>query len=139
VKVFFDTNVLVADALLGKTAQRLVQATIAARWRIRVSKYVLIELRRVLVEGLGYPASFADRACNRLAAQARMVPERFSRHRVPADPNDSPILRAALGSGVDYLVTNDTDLLVLDPYEGLRIVSMSEYLQILVNEGLVSD
>ncbi len=40
-------------------------------------------------------------------------------------------------AGVDYLVTNDRHLLGLDPYEGLRIISMSEYRQTLVNEGLI--
>jgi predicted nucleic acid-binding protein len=56
---------------------------------------------------------------------------------VPDDPADSPILRAALEAGVDYLVTNDKQLLTLDPYEGLRIISMTGYYQLLVAEGLL--
>ena len=33
-KVFFDTNVYVAEALLGAAAEQMVAATIAAKWRI---------------------------------------------------------------------------------------------------------
>jgi len=59
-------------------------------------------------------------------------------HEVLDDPADSPILRAALDAGVDFLVTNDEHLRALDPYESLRIISMTEYFEILENEGYVS-
>ena len=53
-KVFFDTNVYVAEALLDPTAIRLIAATQAAAWRIYSSEQVLDELQRVLgdVRGL---------------------------------------------------------------------------------------
>ncbi len=38
----------------------------------------------------------------------------------------------------DYLVTNDPHLLTLNPYEGLLIISMAEYHQLLVAEGLMA-
>jgi len=62
----------------------------------------------------------------------------MSRHVVPDDPHDSPILVAALAAGVDYLVTNDVHLLALSPYEGLRILSMAEYYTLLVDRGLLA-
>jgi hypothetical protein len=33
-KVFLDSNVYVAEALLGRAAERLIRATVEARWRI---------------------------------------------------------------------------------------------------------
>lgn len=36
-KVCFDTNVYVAEALLGRGAARLIHATLRAGWRIYVS------------------------------------------------------------------------------------------------------
>ena len=33
-KIFFDTNVYIAEVLLGRAAQRMIAATSAARWRI---------------------------------------------------------------------------------------------------------
>ena len=35
-KVFFDTNVYVAEALLGEGSTRLIEATLSAGWRIYV-------------------------------------------------------------------------------------------------------
>jgi hypothetical protein len=43
-KVYFDTNVYVAEALLGGAAELMVAATSAARWRILSSEYVLASL-----------------------------------------------------------------------------------------------
>ena len=42
-----------------------------------------------------------------------------------------------LAAGVDYLVTNDDHLLQLDPYEGMRIVSMTVCQKLLEDQGLL--
>lgn len=60
-----------------------------------------------------------------------------SRHEVPDDPGDSPILQAALAAGVDYLVSNDAHLQALSPYESLRVLSMSDYHRLLREHGLL--
>ena len=54
-KVFFDTNVYVAEALLGHGGTaRLIEATGRAGWRMFVSAYVLDETARVIVDKLGF-------------------------------------------------------------------------------------
>ena len=134
-KVFFDTNVCVAEALLGEMAEQIIEVTERASWRIYSSTYLLDELQRVLVEKLGFSRRLAVLSRGRVARRAKLVEPGASRHAVPKDPADSPILRAALTAGVDYLVTNDTHLLALDPYEGLRIISMNAYCERLREEG----
>jgi len=136
-KIFFDTNVYIAEALLGKTAEELLEATERASWRVYSSRYLLDELERVLTDKLGFPRRLAQLARMRIVRRASLVEPGASHHVVQQDIDDSPILRAAVAASVDYLVTNDRHLLALDPYEGLRIISMTEYRQILVNEGLI--
>ena len=53
-KVFFDTNVYVAEALLGQMAERLLEATERASWRIYANPYLLDELERVMTEKLEF-------------------------------------------------------------------------------------
>jgi putative PIN family toxin of toxin-antitoxin system len=136
-KIFFDTNVYVAEALLGEAAEEMIAATVRTGWRIYASAYVPEELERVLTEQLGFSRRLASLSRLRISRRAHMVEPGTSRHAVPQDVKDTPVLRAALEARVDYLVTNDHHLLDLDPYEGLRIVSMTEYWRILVSEGLV--
>jgi uncharacterized protein len=137
-KVFFDTNVYVAEALLGDAAERMLEATREAAWRIFTSSHVLDEIERVMVEHLGFSRRFALLTQRRVRRRAALVAPASSRHRVPGDPDDSPILQAALAAGADYLVTNDADLLSLSPYEGLRILSMSDYYHLLEDRQLLA-
>lgn len=136
-KVFFDANVYVAEALLGKAAADMVAATHSASWRVFVSRQVLDEVAAVLCRELGFSPRLAGLTRRRAARAAQLVESRSSKHQVPQDPNDSPILQAALAANVDYLVTNDRHLLAINPVEGLRIISMTDYRQLLIHEGLL--
>jgi len=136
-KVFFDTCVYAAEALLGGGAEKMLEATERASWRISASAYLLDELERVLTEKLHFSDRLARLSRQRVARRAVLSDPPPSRHLVPDDPADSPILQAALAAGADYLVTNDRHLLALHPYEGLRIISMTDYFQLLRNEGLL--
>ena len=136
-KIFFDTNVYVAEALLGGAAITMLGVTERAGWRIFCSDYVLDELVRVLAEYRQFPMRFATRSRRHVLRRSHLIDTPSSRHQVPDDPNDSPILVAALAANVDYLVTNDPHLLTLDPYEGMRIISMAAYYDFLIAEGLI--
>lgn len=44
------------------------------------------------------------------------------------DPDDDAILACALAAQADYIVTGDSDLLVLGAYSGIRIVTAATFL-----------
>ena len=138
-KVLFDTNVYVSEALVGGLAERIIEKTILARWRIYVSDYILDEAQRVLSEKLGLGARYAMMVRHRIARRVEHVDPAPSRHVVPADAKDSPILNLAVSAGVDFLVTDDRHLLSIQPYEGIRIVSMRDFAQMLRDQGLLNE
>jgi putative PIN family toxin of toxin-antitoxin system len=135
-KIVFDTNVYVAEVLLGRGAERMITATSGARWRIYCSTHILDELQTVMLR-LGFARRLATLSQDRVRRRSLLVAPVPSRHAVPGDPHDSPILRAALACGADYLVTNDRHLLELNPCEGVEIVSMDRYLHIIREQGLL--
>jgi uncharacterized protein len=135
-KVFFDTNVYVAEAILGQAAERMIAATQRASWRILCSTTVLDEVERVLTAKLGFSRRLGLLTQDRIVRRARLIESGRIPHDVPDDPADTPILSAAVAAGADYLVTNDAHLLAMNPYRGLRILSMDDYLRLLVREGL---
>lgn len=65
---------------------------------------------------------------------SEITDEPMAHRHVPGDPDDTPILRA-LASSVDYLVTGDARLLALSPVEGIRSITLAEYLDVLQNHG----
>jgi putative PIN family toxin of toxin-antitoxin system len=138
-KVLFDTNVYVSEALVGGLAERIISATLHARWRVFASVYLLDETERVLREKLALGPRVAGLARQRVRRRCESVEAPPSRHGVPADPKDSPILRAAVQAGVDYLVTDDRHLLRMHPYEGIRILSMRDFAAVLRAQGLLAE
>ena len=135
-KIFFDTNVYVSEALVGRGAIRIIEATRGGKWRIYSSDYLLQELERILVQKLEFSLRAALLIHNRVVSRSTVVEVRSSAE-VTEDPKDSPILQAALSCGADYLVTNDQHLLALNPFQGLRIISMNAYHDLLEDEGLL--
>ena len=51
-KVFFDTNIYVAEALFGKGAEQIMQAVARGRWRVFVHVHVVEETAHVLTDYL---------------------------------------------------------------------------------------
>jgi putative PIN family toxin of toxin-antitoxin system len=136
-KILFDTNVYVSEVLVGGLAEALIEAARAARWRVFTAPYVLDELERVLREKLNFSPRVAALARQRAQRRCELTVTPASRHTVVSDPNDSPILRTAIGAGVDYLVTNDRHLLQMHPYEGIHILSMRDFADILRAQGIL--
>jgi len=136
-KVFFDTNVYAGEVSGGIACQAVLVATSVAGWCVYTSRHVVEELTRVIVERLNLSRRTAHLAGRRVGRRAMVVDPRDTRRIVPDDPVDTPVLRAALFSGADYLVTNDRHLLSLDPYEKLRIVSLASYYRLLEERGLL--
>lgn len=129
-----DSNVYIAEALLGRAARNLFRGTLRAKWRIYTSAYVIEEVAHVIVDDLGFSKRFASLTQQRIAQRAVMVKSKRAVH-VPRDRKDSPILQTALTCGAHYLVSNDRHLLQLDPFESLRIVSMADYHRVLEDHG----
>ena len=46
------------------------------------------------------------------------------------DKDDDAVIECGLLSSADYLITGDNDLLVLEKYQGIKILSANEYLRI---------
>jgi putative PIN family toxin of toxin-antitoxin system len=139
VKVLFDTNIYVSDAIFGGAASRAVTATVAARWKVFVCQTILTEVHRVIHTKFSRSQAFAKLAVQAVRDIAELTDEPMSRHRVEGDPDDAPILRAAIGAGVDYFVTADKKLLALSPADGVRIITLAEFVEILRVHGLIRD
>jgi putative PIN family toxin of toxin-antitoxin system len=46
------------------------------------------------------------------------------------DPKDNMVLELAVSGHADYIITGDQDLLILDPFRGIRIMTPDAFLAI---------
>jgi putative PIN family toxin of toxin-antitoxin system len=60
-----------------------------------------------------------------------MLVEVIERVRECRDPKDDKILELALNGQAEYIVSGDKDLLALNPFRGVKIVTAEEFLRVV--------
>ena len=127
-RVVVDTNVFVSAALKDKSAPALAVHLVARRGMMLKSAATERQLFEVLDRPHLAPliASAARDWLARLLAAAEMVAitERIVACR---DPTDDKFLELAVNGRADFIVSGDADLLVLNPFRGIPIITPERY------------
>lgn len=84
------------------------------------------EVRRVLTAKFLWERHRVDAAFDLILARALRV-QLHGTVKICRDPNDDIFLECAARASADFLVAGDKDLLVLDRYEGTRIITPAAY------------
>jgi len=128
VNLLLDTNVLVASLLARGVCAELVEHCVREH-RVVTSEPLLDEMSDVLAR------KFRQRAADVRAAR-RLFESRFTmvtpspiEPSVCRDPDDDVVLGTAVAGACAAVVTGDKDLLVLDPFRGMRILAPSAFWQ----------
>jgi len=134
VRVFLDTNVLVsAFATRGLCAD--VLRTVPTQHELIVSEQVLGELERVLQTRMGVPGATAQ-AIIAFLRRFIIAPVPADLPQLPIrDPDDRPILAAALGADVDVFVTGDRELLTVEGQVEMTITNPRGFWNLLKRGG----
>jgi len=73
--------------------------------------------------------------CDGLREAASLVPTSSDIPSVVRDPNDDMVLATARAADTTYLITRDLDLLTLQTYEGITILTPEAFMAILRERG----
>jgi len=127
-RVVLDTNVLVAAAYAeGSASRRIVEAALSGRVEAVASRPVLGEYRFIVERAVRRPDYREQLAA--LLDSVEIVEPAPLPPTVPDDPDDDKLLAAAVGGLAGWLVTNDRHLLVLNTFQGVRIVTSGIFAQ----------
>lgn len=128
-RVLYDTNILVKVLSRRESILRFKKDIENGVVHIS-SRHILSEVKAVLVEKLGLTKQKA-KATPRLLGRQSIIVESKSVEKICRDPFDDYILAAAVTGKINYLVTADKDLLVLDEYKGIKIVKPTEFRKLI--------
>lgn len=129
-RIVLDTNVLVSATLFNGSIPHRAFLKARADAVLLATEETLAEFRAVLLlekfdKHFGWELRKA--AIEEYAQQCAMVPV-ARRIRVCRDPRDDKFLEAAVHGNADAIITGDRDLLVLDAFHGIRIVTPAAFL-----------
>jgi len=125
-----DTNVLVSAAAFPASVPRQAASRVLRQGVLLLSEATLDELREVLSRPkFDRYVSSEDRALflAQLKGVADIVPI-VQLVRECHDPTDNKFLEVALNGRADVIITGDTDLLGMNPWRGITILSPAHFL-----------
>jgi uncharacterized protein len=126
----YDTNTLVKILSRREGILTFKRDTIERHITNITSKHILSEVETVLAERMKLTKQKA-KAATRLLERQSVVVNPKNIVKICRDPFDDYVLAAAKEGGVEYLVTEDKDLLILKGYQNIKIVSTSTFRRIL--------
>lgn len=127
-KVVFDTNVLVAALVFpGGQGEAALQRIVEERDVLVISKPIIDELLGVLGRKFARDAEALSHAAVFISELAVMVRPKH-RLRVVKDEPDNRIIECAVAARANAIVTGDRALLAVGEYDGVRMISLREYL-----------
>ena len=128
-RLVFDSNILISALVLpGKQADKAISRIIEARDQLLISKPIIDEVLVVLARKFARDPEELARVAVLLTDLREMVrPKR--RIRVLKDDTDNRVLECAVTGDAELVVTGDRAMLELGEFEGVRVVSLREYLE----------
>ncbi len=138
-RAVLDSSVLVSAFLTPHgSVVRLLRDPARSRYQLCLSEYILTETAETLLgkSRLRDYAAYADTDVRDfirwLLTHAEMIADLPTLRVVAGDQKDDPIIATAVVAKADYLVTGDrAHLLPIREYQGIRIVSPREFLEVL--------
>ncbi len=125
-KIVLDTNVLVASFIAHGNCNELLEHCIVHH-EVVLSEFILGELMDVLTRKFGYTQTEARVAIHLLRTRTRLIVPAPLPIPVCRDSDDDTILATARTGECAAIVTGDKDLTDLQRYEGVRILTPSEF------------
>ncbi len=130
-RIVVDNNALISRLLFPASVPGLAVRRAVDTAQLLVSEPVLNELADVLSRTKFDPyVSVADRQqfLRLLGSVAEMVPITYT-IRACRDPNHDIFLELAVNGRADIVVTGDKDLLALNPFRSIPIITPAHYLE----------
>ena len=135
-KVFFDTNVLVAAYATHGACNELLNHCIA-RHRMYTSEFVLGELAEKLHHRIKLTSDETALIIHFLRRTCVITVEAPISRRISRDHDDDHVLYAALNGRVNCIITGDNDLLVLKKINDILIVRPADFWKLELREDIL--
>lgn len=131
-KVVVDTNIFVSAFLGSKNAKLIVRDIFMEQYLLIMSQEQLQEIKGVLqrpkFSKYIHPHEL-DELISLLSLKS-IIPSNYGKINDCRDKKDNIILEAAVYGNADFIITGDEDLLTLNPYRWVKILSPITFIKL---------
>jgi putative PIN family toxin of toxin-antitoxin system len=134
-KIVLDTNILVSGTFWKGDSARILELTDAKEIELILSEELIEEYNEVIsrdeiLDKVQNKDLILNKSVQKIIQNSTIVEPSKKFDIVKEDPDDNIILECALEGKVDYIISNDKHLLNLNEFEGMKIVTPEEFLNI---------
>lgn len=124
-KVVLDTNVIIDGIKDDYSYEKQIIDAIRSGEIEAYANRQTIQENRLIMRRLVENPEYTDEI-NDLLSKIQFVVNR-RQVRIVEDPEDNKILESAVEAEADYLITRDNDLLSLNEYQGIQIITPTQF------------
>lgn len=122
-RVVLDTNVLISGVFFGGFPRKILNSVVIKKMTACATAEIINEYEEIVLEMIDRKQGHINRAILAPLIKAMEIIEPSSHIEICRDPDDNKFLECAKDSHALYIVSGDKDLLVIEEYENIQIVT----------------
>ncbi|MBN2014435.1 MAG: putative toxin-antitoxin system toxin component, PIN family [Candidatus Altiarchaeota archaeon] len=132
IKAVLDTNIHISAFIkYGGKEWRILEKAVNQEITLSTSEDLLDEFRKVMIKPkFRYNTNQINEMIHLLLAISHLTTPEKKITAIKEDPADNKILECAKAGKADYIVSGDKHLLNLKEYDGIKILTSTEFLKI---------
>jgi len=135
-KLVLDSNIFISAFYWGGNPQKVIVRIIEGLDELYISNEILDEIAKVMMRPkFKSGPQIIDKYIKTIENIGKKVFITGEIKGVCRDKDDDNKIECGILCGADYIITGDNDLLILEKYKGIKIITAKEYLNIINNHN----
>lgn len=126
-RVVIDTNVLISGVFFGGFPRKILSSVVSQTITACATAEIINEYEEIVQEMLDRKQGHINRTILTPLIKTMEIIEPITHVEICRDPDDNKFLECAKDSHALYIVSGDKDLLVIEEYENIQIVTAKEF------------
>ena len=126
-RIVVDTNVLISGVFFGGFPRKILESIVEKTLTACATAEIVDEYQEIVQEMIDRKQGHINRQLLAPLVQALKIVEPQTFVELSRDPDDDKFLGCAKDAKAVYIVSGDRDLLVLQEFEGIEIITAKEF------------
>ncbi|NLK46947.1 MAG: putative toxin-antitoxin system toxin component, PIN family [Treponema sp.] len=125
--IVIDTNIVASALFFGGKPLELIRLLLNKNIKAAASAAIILEYNSTIEHLLKrYNGNHIKVPLLQIVSAMKIIPETDNIH-ICRDPDDDKFISCAVDSNAQYIVSGDKDLLVLEKYSNIEIVTITQF------------
>jgi putative PIN family toxin of toxin-antitoxin system len=131
-RIVIDSNIFISSFFWGGKPRKIFERVVNGFDELYITDEIINEIQRVMNSNkFTVNSNDIKDYIYIIEKYSKKIVSRDNKKSISRDIDDDKILQCGIDGNVDYIITGDNDLLVLNEYNKIKIIKPKEYLEIV--------